>query len=215
MALGEPRGQGGGWGGMMRVETERATWLARHILPLEPGLRAWLARRRVGGLDVDDIVQEAYAKLAAMDSVEGVRNPHAYLLQTAHSVICTHLRRSQVVSIRAVEDAELWRFECQEASPERRASDRDELHRIGEIVASFPKQVATVFKLRRIEGLSQRDTARRMNVTESTVEKHMAKGIRLFMDAIARSGISSRGASTVRNAKFTGSDGRSRKQCPD
>jgi len=200
---------------MMRVENERASWLAQHILPLEPSLRAWLARRRVVGLEVDDVVQEAYARLAALDSVEAVRNPHAYFLQTAHSIICTHLRRSQVVSIRAVEDTELSRFECQEASPERRAADRDELHRIGQIVASFPKQVATVFMLRRIEGLSQRDTALRMNVSESTVEKHMAKGIRLFMNAIARSGISSRGASKPRNANITGSDGRSRKQCPD
>ena len=200
---------------MRCVGNERALWLAQHILPREPSLRAWLARRRVEGLDVDDIVQEAYARLAAMDSVKGVRHPHAYLLQTAHSIICTHLRRSQVVSIRAVEDAELWRFECQEASPERTISDRDELHRVGEIIASFPKQVAAVFMLRRVEGLSQRDTAQRLKVSESTVEKHMAKGIRLFMDAIARSGISSSGASNVRNAKITGSDGRSREQCPD
>ncbi|MEP7350313.1 MAG: RNA polymerase sigma factor [Sphingorhabdus sp.] len=200
---------------MMRVKNERALWLAQHILPLEPSLRVWLARRRVVGLDVDDIVQEAYARLAAIDSVEGVRYPRAYLLQTAYSIICTHLRRSQVVSIRAVDDAELSRFECQEASPERRASDRDELHRIGEIIARFPKQVAMVFMLRRVEGLSQRDTAQRMNVSESTVEKHMAKGIRLFMDAIARSGISARGASKARNANITGSDGQSRKQCPD
>ena len=200
---------------MMRVDNERASWLAEHILPLEPSLRAWLARRRVEGLEIDDIVQEAYAKLAALDSVDAVRNPYAYFLQTAHSIMCTHLRRAQVVSIRAVEDVELSRFECQDASPEQKASDRDELRRVGEIVASFPKQVATVFMLRRIEGLSQRDTARRMNVSESTVEKHMAKGIRLFMDAIAHSGISSRGASKPRNASITGSDGRSRKQCTD
>lgn len=200
---------------MARIQNERASWLAQHILPYEPRLRAWLARRRVAELEIDDIVQEAYARLASMDSVEGVRNPRAYLLQTAHSIICTHLRRSQIVSIRAVEDAELWRFECQEPSPESRACDRDELHRIGEIVARFPKQVAAVFVLRRVEGLSQRDTAQRLNVSESTVEKHMAKGIRLFMDSVAISGIPSRGASKGRKARMTGADGRSREQCAD
>ncbi|MBB4611922.1 sigma-70 family RNA polymerase sigma factor [Novosphingobium taihuense] len=200
---------------MTRIQTERARWLAQNIVPLEPRLRSWLARHQVEGLDVDDIVQEAYARLAAVESVEAVYNPFSYLIQTAHSIICTHLRRSQVVSIRAVDDSELTRFECQEASPERCASDRDELRRVGEIVASFPKQVATVFTLRRVEGLSQRDTAARMNVSESTVEKHMAKGIRLFMDAIACSGISPRGASRPRNESNTGSDGRSRKQCAD
>jgi len=200
---------------MARIQTERASWLAQHILPHEHTLRAWLARRRVAELEIDDVVQEAYARLAFMDSVEGVCNPKAYLLQTAYSIVCTHLRRSRIVSIRGVEDAELWNFECQDPSPENRACDRDELNRILEIVARFPKQVAAVFMLRRIEGLSQRETAQRLNVTESTVEKHMAKGIRLFMDSIARSGIPSRGASNRRKARMTGADGRSRKQCGD
>lgn len=189
--------------------------MAQHILPHERSLRIWLSRRRVPDLDIDDIVQEAYAKLASVESVDGVRNARAYLMQTAHSIICSHLRRSLVVSIQPVDDKELTQFECEEASPETVACDRDELRRIDDLVASFPKQVAAVFTLRRIEGLSQRETAERLGVTESTVEKHMAKGIRLFMDKIAHSGISSRGASYGRNTKSTGSDGRSGRQCAD
>ncbi len=200
---------------MARIQNGRASWLAQHILPHEGTLRAWLARRRVDDLEIDDVVQEAYAKLASMDSVEGVRNPKAYLIQTAYSIVCSHLRRSQVVSIRPVEDTELWDFACETPSPESRACDRDELDRIGDIVSRFPKQVAAVFVLRRVEGLSQRETATRLNVTESTVEKHMAKGIRLFMDSIARSGIPSRGASTRRKASLTGVNGQSQRQCGD
>lgn len=200
---------------MARIQTERASWLAQHILPHEGTLRAWLARRRVEGLEIDDVVQEAYAKLASMESVEGVRNPRAYLLQTAYSIVCSHLRRSQVVSIRPVEDAQLWEFACEAPSPESRACDRDELNRIGELVARFPKQIAAVFVLRRVEGLSQRETAKRLNVTESTVEKHMAKGLHLFMDSVARSGIPSRGASNRRKASLTGKDGPSQKQRGD
>lgn len=200
---------------MTRIGDDRALWLAKHILPHEPGLRAWLTRRRVEGLEIDDIVQEAYARLAALESVDNVRNPYAYLFQTAHSVICTYLRRSQVVSIRAVEDAELWRFESFEASPEAQVSDRDELHRIGEIVATFPKQIAAVFVLRRVEGLSQRDTARRLKVSESTVEKHMAKSMRLFMDALGRCGISRHGASKSYDATGTRPDDRTGHQRRD
>ena len=42
----------------MSFSDERAIWLGRQVLPHEPSLRAWLSRRRLGGLDVDDIIQE-------------------------------------------------------------------------------------------------------------------------------------------------------------
>ena len=70
---------------MTRVCEERAVWLARCVLPHEPALRAWLARWRLQDLLVDDVVQEAYAVLAARESVEDIRNPRSYLFQTARS----------------------------------------------------------------------------------------------------------------------------------
>lgn len=180
---------------MGRVSDERAVWLARHVLPHEPALRAWLRHKRVTGLDIDDIVQETYARLAAADTVANVLNPKTYTFQTAHSVILTHLRRSRVVSIRAVEDVELVAGASDDPSPERQVSDREELHRIAQAIASLPEKVRAVFTLRRVEGLSQREVAERLKLSESTVEKHMGKGLRLMMDWLGRGGISQGGAS--------------------
>jgi RNA polymerase sigma factor (sigma-70 family) len=197
---------------MARVSDERALWLSRHILPHEPALRVWLSRRRVFDLDIDDIVQDTYARLAAAESVVDVRNPKAYLFQTAHSVIFSHLRRTRVVSIRAVEDVELWKVESDDVSPERVASDRDELHKLALVIASLPKQIAAVFTLRKVEGLSQRETAAKLGISESTVEKHMGKGAKLLMDALGRSGYPAREASTQLDEAGAQTDDKARDQ---
>jgi RNA polymerase sigma-70 factor (ECF subfamily) len=173
---------------MTRVSDERARWLARHVLPHEPALRAWLSTRRVADLDVDDIVQETYARLASAESVADVRNARTYAFQTAYSVIMSHLRRSRVVSIRAVADIDELGAVSDSPSPEEEAADRDELHRLAEAVAALPEKVREVFSLRRIEGLSQRQVAERLGLAESTVEKHMAKSFRLLMDRFGRGG---------------------------
>src|ERR1700748_2086643 len=86
------------------VSDGRAAWLAQNVLPHEPSLRAWLSRRKVFDLEVDDIVQETYAKLAALPAVEGIREPRSYMFQTANSIILGHLRRSRIVSISAAAD---------------------------------------------------------------------------------------------------------------
>src|SRR3546814_4057143 len=54
---------------------ERARWLATQVLPHEPALRAWLSRRLGAGLEVDDVVQEAYAVLVELPAVAHIREP--------------------------------------------------------------------------------------------------------------------------------------------
>jgi RNA polymerase sigma factor (sigma-70 family) len=120
--------------------------------------------------------------------VSGIQNVRAYIYQIAHSVVLSYLRRQNIVSIQAVEHAELNAFGSNEASPEAQVSDRDELFHLARLIAALPEQARRVFVLRRIEGLSQRETAARLHLSESTVEKHMARAVRLFMDALADGG---------------------------
>lgn len=155
---------------------ERAAWLGRHVIPHEPELRNWLRRRPVEGLDVDDIVQEVYARLVALYSVDHVDNPKTYAFQVASSVMINHIRRRKVVAIDSVASFEHLDVADDAASPEQLIADRDELRRLDKLLASLPTRVAQVFRLRRIEGLSQREVAQRLGLAESTVEKHMARG---------------------------------------
>lgn len=185
---------------MIRIGDERALWLSRFVLPHEPALRAWLRRNRVAGLDIDDIVQETYARLAAMDSVAEVRDPRTYTFQTAHSVILTHVRRARIVSIRAAVDVDELDATGYELSLEREWEGRDELQRLGEVIDALPDKCREVFVLRRVEGLSQREVSQRLGLAESTIEKHMARGIKVLMDAFGRGGRTPAGASKAAKA---------------
>lgn len=68
---------------MPSVDDDRAHWLARHVLPHEPALRAWLRQKASLGFDIDDVVQETYAILVGKASIEAIRNPKTYAFQTA------------------------------------------------------------------------------------------------------------------------------------
>jgi RNA polymerase sigma factor (sigma-70 family) len=162
----------------------RAQWLAANVLPHERALRAWLADR-TGGADIDDVVQETYAILAGLPTVAQIHNPRAYAFQVAQTVVLQRLRRAAIVRIDAVEEIERLSISNDEPSPEQLVSDRQELRQVAMLIAALPPKCRQAFLLRKVEGLSQREIARRMGVSEGTVEKHIAKGVRLLMDAMA------------------------------
>lgn len=195
---------------MFTIDEERTYWFMRQVLPHEPALRAWLSGKRSAGIDVDDVIQETYTILAAQVSVADIRHPRAYLFQVAQSVVVHHVRRSRIVSIQAADDLDRFNIPDEAASPERIAMDRDELRSLAEAIAAMPRQMRQAFILRRVRGLPQRQVAAQMRLSESTVEKHIARGLRFLIDWFGYGGKAGSQASKVKDLEIATFDGKSR-----
>ena len=183
---------------MNRVSDERAIWLARQVMPHEAGLRGWLARRGIAECDIDDVIQETYAKLVTLPSIDAIRDPRSYAYQVALSVHVTNLRKSNVIPIKVIPQFEQANIAASDPSPEQIAADRGELEQLAAALAKLPDRCRAVFLARRVEGLSHRETAQKLGISEKTVEKHMARGIRHLMDIFGRGGKTPQPASMER-----------------
>lgn len=174
--------------GKRPVSEERTAWLIRYILPFEAALRMWLKGRAIGSLEIDDVVQETYAKLAELESVDAIQNPKSYTFQVAFSIIVDHLRRSQIVSIQTGADVETLASMIEGPSLERLLSDRDELRHVASAIGRLPDQCREAFVMRRVQGLSQREIAQRLKISENIVEKHISRAIRQLAAEFGRGG---------------------------
>lgn len=162
---------------------DRVHWISSQILPHESDLRAWLMGRTGAGLDVDDVVQETYAVIYALADVSHIRQPRAYMFTAARSIIFQHYRRARIVSIQAVTELERA-MASDELTPERHAIAGEDLRRLGRLLSTLPKKCRRAFLMRKVDGLSQREIALSMRISESTVEKHIAKGLRVLMEGM-------------------------------
>ncbi|KRA60094.1 RNA polymerase subunit sigma-24 [Caulobacter sp. Root655] len=165
-------------------------WLGREILPHEADVRAWLKRSLPTGGDVDDIIQETYCRLAGLASVDHIETPRAYFFQAARSIVLEQLRRARVVRIEAVTEIDALSIEWDEPSPERIAGGRRELAQVLRLIAALPDRCRRIFEMRKIEGLPQREIARRMGVSENVVENESVRGLRAILAALAEGEIS-------------------------
>ncbi|MEZ0471464.1 RNA polymerase sigma factor [Luteimonas salinilitoris] len=164
---------------------ERAYWLADRILPHEPALRRWLHRLTSARIEVDDVVQETYGVLSALGNVSHIRDPRAYLFTTARSILLQQVRRARIVQIESVAEIEAMIIHQDESPVESAVSDHQQLSLLAEQIARLPGKCREAFVLRKIHGCSQREIATRMGISENTVEKHIGKGLRLLMRAMA------------------------------
>lgn len=167
-------------------DRERLHWLATQILPHEHALRKWLARAGLQPSDVDDVVQQSYCKLSELPVVAHIRDPRAYLFTTARSFVLQLVRRDKVVQIRAASDQIDLAIADEAPTPERIAIDRSELRLVGRAIADLPPHYREAIELRRLEGLSQKETAQRMGVSEKAVENSLARGLKAVLHSIAQ-----------------------------
>lgn len=159
-------------------------WVAREVIVHEAPLRAWL-RRTMAAADVEDIVQESYCRIAGLTDVSHIRSGRAYLFTTARMLALERIRRSRVVYIDTAIEIDNLNPADDSPSPERIASGREELRRVKQLIDALPERCRDVFRMRKIEGLSQRQVATAMGLSEHTVENDVAKGLKLILRAIA------------------------------
>lgn len=157
-------------------------WFAREILVHEGALMRYLLRSWSRREEVPDLRQEIYVRVYEAAARARPASPKSFLFATARHLMTDLLRRRRVVSIDAMGDLEALNVLVDEVSPERRTSARQDLKRMAAAFDRLPDRCREVVWLRRVEELSQKEVAARMGISEKTVEKQIAKGIRLIAD---------------------------------
>lgn len=177
----EPSAQEGGE--TLAFADDIARWMSEHILPHEGDVRRWLRRTAIGQAEEDDLIQEAYCRLASAMPRQEIRSGRAYFFTTAKNLVFERLRREKIVRIDVAEHdfSCIEDIEDTEPSPERFCSARQQLALVHWLIEELPEPCRSIFKLRKIENLSQRQAATRLGLSENIIEKQTARGLRLVL----------------------------------
>jgi len=164
------------------MEEPLDAWFKREILPHEARLMRYLRRVWPNSDEVPDIRQEAYARVYQAAAQARPGSPRAFLFTTAHHLMADRVRHERIVSIDAVGDIEALHVLSDEISAERRVSAREELKRLAQAMDRLPPRCREVMWLRRVEGLSQKETAEVLGVSVKAIEQQVSKGGRLLAE---------------------------------
>lgn len=146
--------------------------------------RSYLARtlsRLLPPHDIEDIVQETYVRICQFKPKEGVRAPRALMAKIARNLALDHLKRAEYrLSNRFDDSSEMEIGETSRLRDEtlNQATSDEEFAQFCGAVRQLPQQCRRVFVLKKVYGYSQQEIAAELQISESTVEKHIAKGMK-------------------------------------
>jgi RNA polymerase sigma factor (sigma-70 family) len=161
-----------------------ATFADKHAIVLqalefEPVLRSCLYKYVRNKADVDELVQETYARLLAFDSLPShVRSIRAYVLTVARNVALDWRRHQAVVAIDLIPNLETLRIEDEASDVESWVENTQQLDVLMKAVGALTQRCRQVFTLRKIYGYSQKEIAASLRISENTVEQHLTKAVR-------------------------------------
>jgi RNA polymerase sigma factor (sigma-70 family) len=149
-------------------DQELDRWFKAEILCLEPMLIRFLNRHWKDEAEIADLCQEAYV------------NPKSFLFLTMRNLMIDRLRRNDILAVEMVADLDRLNAFDDEPSPEQQAAARQELRQFQAALDKLPDRCRQVVHMRKVLGLSQREVAGQMLVTEETIEHLLAQGMRLL-----------------------------------
>jgi RNA polymerase sigma-70 factor (ECF subfamily) len=168
---------------------EQSRWFAEEVYPQDSQLKAFLRGSFPSIRDVDDLVQESYLRLWRRQLVAPLRSARTFLYTIARHLAVDALRHRACSPIADVAD---WtRLAVLDDKPDaaEAACTSEELDLLLEAIEALPPRCREIVILRKLRGLSQKEIARRMGITERTVEVQGTKGLDRCEQFLRRRGL--------------------------
>ena len=161
-------------------------WFAREVLPLETILIQFLRRNWRDQSEIEDLLQEVYARVFEAARRELPDAPKPFVFTTARNLLINRVRQQQIVAIESVADLETLGLAVDEPGPDRNVIARDELRLLQAALDRLPPRCREAVILKWIEGLSRREIASRMGIGEGTVKEYLAEAVCALSDMLYR-----------------------------
>ena len=140
-------------------------------------LKRFIGRYLNNAQDIEDVTQEAFLRAYKAEKTTCVQQPKSFLFRIAKNVAISQLRTKSRRITDYIEDQASDDVLISEWSTEDQVMAEQKLGIHCEAVAALPPKCRRVYLLRKVYGMSHKQIAEKLQISTSTVEKHLLKGV--------------------------------------
>lgn len=164
--------------------SELEDWFVNEVLPLEAALMQFLRYNWRNQDDIADLLQETYLKVFESAQIKRPDVTRSFVFTTARNLLINRVHRAKIIPIEAVTDLESLPIAVDEPPADQALIARDELRRVQDALDKLGPRSREAILLKQVEGLSRREIAERMQISENTVKWYLSDGLRALANVL-------------------------------
>lgn len=150
--------------------------------------------------DIEDIVQETFVKSYEAELKQEIKYERTYMLRTAKNLALNHVSKASERHNQSLDDMDELPGILTSTNLEKQVESKERFLHFCRATDTLSMEVKRVFLLKKVYGLSQKEIADYIGLSQSTVEKHVAKGLHqcsVYLNQLTQ--LEERGVQTARN----------------
>lgn len=151
--------------------------IGRLFLAHQRELRVYLTRKLRDREAAADLTQEAFLRFAEQGGSVAILSDRSYLYRTAHNLAVDHIRETVRRRTETVTHDDMADIPEDRPGPDDIVDARERLDHLRVAIQELPERTRQVFVLHRIKALTYAEIAARLGISESSVQKHLAKAL--------------------------------------
>ena len=159
------------------MSSDRHEWFLNQVFCHRQMLQQYLRKYLNSDEDIEDVIQDTYLRIYGIQDYAMVESPKALLITIAHNLAVELGRRRVSRATDAVADFDALGVASNNPQLDEQLDARRRFEAFCSAVDSLPPICRRVFVLRKVYKLSQAEISAVLGISQSTIEKHVAKGL--------------------------------------
>ena len=169
--------------------TDHQRWFAEEVQPHDSRLKSYLRGAFPSVRDVDDVVQECYLHVWRRQIASPILSARSFLFKVARHLAIDVVRRRSRSPYDDVADLAALHVLDDKPHAADAACTTEEIDLLLDAIQSLPPRCREIVVLRKLRGLSQKEIAQRLGISERTVEVQGTKGLDRCEEFLRKRGI--------------------------
>ncbi len=156
---------------------DQTRWFSDEVHAHDTQLKAYLRGSFPSVRDVDDVVQESYLRIWKARAAQPIRSAKAFLFTVARSVALNVLRKKQNAPFETFGDFAASRVLDEAPNAVETAILHERIDLLADALMMLPPRCREITVLHKVQGLSQKEVAAQLGLSERTVESQVRIGV--------------------------------------